>query len=466
MRVLYLLFLLPLGAWAGCPSGIQLSNVPIATPLPYCVKWESSTLGGCAVDCKGVCVEILAAGTKGPMQTTGAECELGGGDPGGGDTGGSDNSGDVGANGPLHLARNLWLGSNSTADISSGFNAVSKNIERFKNSFEATAREQRTDFSFVAKDIAQIAKNTAMSSSAVNYGPLLYEMNSHLKSLNDKSVLEPGFWNNKHFETTGQLSDLRQDISSLGGELQTIGNILKAGGGSSGGGNSGGGGVNPDDVSAIRGDVASLKAMTESAMMPYFSNISSKSNQMESYLRQVPGKLSTISEQMNGQNSMLSGYLDPMNSNLYEMKALLRDIRNSSNGSGSGTGDGSGAAEIDYSKMPGTEGNPIHVAGSKYSSRVCLDGMNCAFDLAAVNKEYSDAKEEMARRYDEIKKEVSETFKFELNGSASTPKCFDMFSLFGKSYSVCPDSGEYWNTLAAILMFIFYFIALMIVARR
>lgn len=92
--------------------------------------------------------------------------------------------------------------------------------------------------------------------------------------------------------------------------------------------------------------------------------------------------------------------------------------------------------------------------------------MNCAFDLDKVNQEYSEAKQEMARRYDEIKKEVSETFKFELSGSASTPKCFDMFSLYGKSYSVCPDSGEYWNTLAAILMFIFYFIALMIVARR
>lgn len=426
MRVLYLLFLLPLGVWASCPAGIQLSNVPIDTVLPYCVKWESSTLGGCAVDCKGVCVEIPAAGTKGPMQTTGAECELGGGDPGGGDTGGGNNSGDVGANGPLHLAKDLWLGGSSTADISSGFNAVSKNIERFKNSFETVSDVQRTEFSAVAKNIAKIAQNTTIRETDADIGVKLHHIDSQLNMLNNKSVLEPGFWNDKHNELTS---------------------ILRSSGGATGGSGS--------------ADTAAIKSMMQTAMGWWGGTpgmLNSISYGLSSLSTDV-GQLKSATEYYSAQQI---GYQEQMAGDLFAIKRLLTDGQ----GTGGGDGGNSGDAGIDYSKMPGTEGNPIHVAGAKYSSRVCLDGMNCAFDLDKVNQEYSEAKQEMARRYDEIKKEVSETFKFELSGSASTPKCFDMFSLYGKSYSVCPDSGEYWNTLAAILMFIFYFIALMIVARR
>lgn len=91
MRLLYLLFLVPLGAFASCPAGLNLQNVPIGTEMPYCVKWESSTLGGCQVVCPGVCVETPSTGTMGPIQSNGVECTVGtgtGGD-GGGDTGGS-----------------------------------------------------------------------------------------------------------------------------------------------------------------------------------------------------------------------------------------------------------------------------------------------------------------------------------------------------------------------------------------
>ncbi|MDY7828763.1 hypothetical protein UXA55_04065 [Aeromonas caviae] len=92
MRLLYLLFLVPLGAFASCPAGLKLSSVPISTELPYCVKWETSSLGGCEVACPGVCVEVPASGTKGPIETTGGECTLGGGgsgETGGGNTGGA-----------------------------------------------------------------------------------------------------------------------------------------------------------------------------------------------------------------------------------------------------------------------------------------------------------------------------------------------------------------------------------------
>ncbi|KYK40608.1 hypothetical protein AYX08_20360 [Stenotrophomonas maltophilia] len=61
---------------------------------------------------------------------------------------------------------------------------------------------------------------------------------------------------------------------------------------------------------------------------------------------------------------------------------------------------------------------------------------------------------------------MADMFHYNFSGSAAVPKCFDMFSLYGRSYSICPEVEGYWEMLAAIMMFIFYFLALMIVAKR
>lgn len=61
---------------------------------------------------------------------------------------------------------------------------------------------------------------------------------------------------------------------------------------------------------------------------------------------------------------------------------------------------------------------------------------------------------------------MTDIFRYNFSGSAAIPKCFDMFSLFGRSYSVCPNAEGYWEMMAAIMMFVFYFVALMIVAKR
>ncbi len=146
-----------------------------------------------------------------------------------------------------------------------------------------------------------------------------------------------------------------------------------------------------------------------------------------------------------------------VNGHLMDIKEALKSGGGSSGGGGQG---------IDYSKMPGAADNPLHVAGANYESNLCQEGDKCALDLGKINKQYDDKKAELKDKYGAIKDEVSQVFKFQFSGSASAPKCFDMFSIFGKSYQVCPEAEGYWETLAAIMMFIFYFIALMIVARR
>ena len=78
MRIGWLLLFFPSLAFAiaGCPVGVQLGSVTMATPLPVCLKFEGSQLGGCLVDCKGVCVELPLNNTKGPVETTGVACKL------------------------------------------------------------------------------------------------------------------------------------------------------------------------------------------------------------------------------------------------------------------------------------------------------------------------------------------------------------------------------------------------------
>ncbi|WP_447836296.1 hypothetical protein, partial [Aeromonas salmonicida] len=56
-------------SWDGCPGGVSLGYVTMATPLPVCLKYENSSKGGCIVKCQDVCVEMPLANTKGPVFT-------------------------------------------------------------------------------------------------------------------------------------------------------------------------------------------------------------------------------------------------------------------------------------------------------------------------------------------------------------------------------------------------------------
>ncbi len=156
-------------------------------------------------------------------------------------------------------------------------------------------------------------------------------------------------------------------------------------------------------------------------------------------------------------------YLKDMSEQIGYMSEDVLSIRRALESSGNGSGDGSGDS-IDYSQMPGSDSNPLSVKEAKYTSH--CSGENCFFDIAATQKTLDDAKKSLSDKQSDISKEVQDIFAFQLSGSAGVIDCFDLFSHNGKNYQVCPPSKEYWATLAAMMMFIFYFIALLVIFRR
>ncbi len=197
-------------------------------------------------------------------------------------------------------------------------------------------------------------------------------------------------------------------------------------------------------------------------------------SELSGYLRQITDNLIAIrnspnngsSGSGNGWNqdsiSFVQDRLYRSNENEREMIWALQDIKGLLE-SGSGSGD-SGASGIDYSKMPGSGDNPLAVKGGHYQSK--CNGKDCFFDVAAMEKQLSDANKALSAKYDDIAKDVKTVFDFNLSGSSGVLECFDLFTYDGTDYRVCPPSKDYWQTLAAMMMFIFYFVALMVIFKR
>ncbi|MFB2860111.1 hypothetical protein ACE1BV_02325 [Aeromonas hydrophila] len=194
---------------------------------------------------------------------------------------------------------------------------------------------------------------------------------------------------------------------------------------------------------------------------------------MRSMLYDIESMKGRVHESASDMHNLYSYTMQDMRNNSIEMnrniKAIAEALQNggASGGDGSGgTGNGNEGPGIDYTQMPGSAQNPLHVAGSEYTSQLCKDGAHCFFDLETINKQFQERKDQLKNTHDGIKDDMVDMFQYSLSGSAAVPKCFDMFSMFGRSYSVCPEVEGYWEMIAAIMMFIFYFLALMIVAKR
>ncbi|HDZ8837542.1 TPA: hypothetical protein RUW99_001161 [Aeromonas veronii] len=472
MRLGWLLLLFPSAAFAiaGCPVGVQLGNVTMATPLPVCLKFEGSQLGGCLVACNGVCVELPLANTKGPVETTGTACSITENGSGNGDSDGSGNTPDEGSTGTKPI--DGWLDFQPVIGDATG-TSVSGAVAKLNKNLGVALR--------------QVVDSTKRDSNNIN--SIAHSAESFSRDMKD------ALYHIK--QSSSQLSQVNGNLGGVAAALSTTRDYLQSidvklsnlGSGSSGG-----------VPSSVASDVAGISSMM-GASLNMMSSIQGNTNGLNNKLDDISGNtkatsyfakdmkdsLKNIERSLGGGGSGSDGGSSAWTSsdiaslvesagttaNQSEQQTyVLQDMRtaleimaekagNGGNGDGSGSGDGSG---VDYSKMPGSGGNPLSVKEGKYSS--ACSGNDCFFDVAAIQKKLDEANKAISDKYKDIGDEVRDIFDFQLSGSAGVIECFDFFTYGGKDYRVCPPAKEYWNIIAALMMFIFYFIAFAIVFKR
>ncbi|MBL0431972.1 hypothetical protein JD501_01830 [Aeromonas hydrophila] len=235
--------------------------------------------------------------------------------------------------------------------------------------------------------------------------------------------------------------------------------------------------INPQDgPGQSTGEYRALKELQNNLFGPDFSQTHIGANFYD-LVRGYQWDVSSIKDSTHDLNSTLNNFYwntaQDLRNNSIETNRNIKAIAEALNKGGTGGGDGTGGTGnsndgpgIDYAQMPGSAENPLHVTGADYESQVCKGGAECFFDLATINKTFEETKNQLTGSYDGIKEQMTDIFRYNFSGSAAVPECFDMFSLNGKSYSVCPNAEGFWEMMAAIMMFVFYFLALLIVARR
>ncbi|WP_323875437.1 hypothetical protein [Aeromonas veronii] len=443
MRLGWLLLLFPSAAFAiaGCPVGVQLGNVTMATPLPVCLKFEGSQLGGCLVDCNGVCVELPLANTKGPVETTGNACNWTENGSGNGDSDGSGNTpGEGGNSGNGGLPKN-WdffnpvIGDATGTSVSATIAKLNKNLGKHIGAFSENTDKIYQRVNELTGDSRRIVNATERAKD------LLQQMTDFQRTANSK------------------LEGIELFASRSENYLQQI--AMKAGDSGSG---SGSGGTSGGDNSKIHGE---LKQFHQDMFGPDFAE-NNIGGTMYGLLSGYSYDISSIKENISTLDSNFNNFYwntaQELRNNSIEMNRNLRTITEAIKNGGIGTGGGEGGAGIDYSKLPGSGDNPLAVKEGKYSS--ACSGNDCFFDVAAIQKKLDEANKAISDKYKDIGDEVRDIFDFQLSGSAGVIECFDFFTYGGKDYRVCPPAKEYWNIIAALMMFIFYFIAFAIVFKR
>ncbi|MEN3756670.1 hypothetical protein ABDZ57_07570 [Aeromonas veronii] len=447
-----------------------MGNVTLATPLPACLKFESSELGGCEVNCVGVCIDRPLLNQRGPVETTGKACKFTGYGSGNGDSDGSGNTPDEGPSGTKPIAG--WLDFEPVIGDATG-TSVSGAVAKLNKNLGVALRQ------VVESTKSDTANLNSIAHNAESFSRDMKDALYHIK----QSSSELSHVNGNLGGVAAALSTTRDYLQSIDAKLANIGS------GSSGG-----------VPSSVASDVAGISSMM-GASLNMMSSIQGNTNGLNNKLDDISGNtkatsyfakdmkdsLKNIERSLGGGGSGSDGGSSAWTSsdiaslvesagttaNQSEQQTyVLQDMRtaleimaekagNGGNGDGNGSGDGSG---VDYSKMPGSGGNPLSVKEGKYSS--ACSGNDCFFDVAAIQKKLDEANKAISDKYKDIGDEVRDIFDFQLSGSAGVIECFDFFTYGGKDYRVCPPAKEYWNIIAALMMFIFYFIAFAIVFKR
>ncbi|MFM5630834.1 hypothetical protein ACET8D_02290 [Aeromonas veronii] len=410
--------------------------------------------------------------TKGPVETTGVACKLSDNGSGNGDSDGSGNTPDEGPSGTKPI--DGWLNFEPVIGDATG-TSVSGAVAKLNKNLGVALRQ------VVESTKSDTANLNSIAHNAESFSRDMKDALYHIK----QSSSELSHVNGNLGGVAAALSTTRDYLQSIDAKLANIGS------GSSGG-----------VPSSVASDVAGISSMM-GASLNMMSSIQGNTNGLNNKLDDISGNtkatsyfakdmkdsLKNIERSLGGGGSGSDGGSSAWTSSdiaslvesagttanqseqqtyvLQDMRTALEIMAEKAGNGGNGNGDGNGSGDgsgVDYSKMPGSGGNPLSVKEGKYSS--ACSGNDCFFDVAAIQKKLDEANKAISDKYQDIGDEVRNIFDFQLSGSAGVIECFDFFTYGGKDYRVCPPAKEYWNIIAALMMFIFYFIAFAIVFKR
>ncbi|MEE1952236.1 hypothetical protein ACTG2T_20380 [Aeromonas sp. 75A] len=422
-------------------------------------------------------MELPLANTKGPVETTGTACKLSDNGSGNGDSDGSGNTPDEGGAGTKPI--DGWLNFEPVVGDATG-TSVSGAVAKLNKNLGVALRQ-------VVDSTKQDSNNiNSITHSAEAVSRDMKEALYHIK----QSSSELSHVNGNLGGVASALGAARDYLQSIDVKLNNLGS------GSSGGGSS-----------SVASDVAGISAMM-GASLGMMSSLQGNTNGLNNKLDDISGNtratsyfakdmkvslenierslgggsgggssawtrddIEFLSSKLNNQD-MVPSYLSTIETASLQQNEILGDILGATRDQkgvlegiasalDNGGGDGKG---VDYTKMPGSDSNPLAVKRAQYDTK--CEGGDCFFDIAAIQKKLDDANKAISDKYKNIGDEVKEMFDFQLSGSAGIIECFDFFTYGGKDYRVCPPAKEYWDIIAALMMFIFYFIAFAIVFKR
>lgn len=287
MRIGWFLLFFPSLAFAiaGCPVGVQLGSVTMATPLPICIKFDSSELGGCEVNCKDVCVELPLNNTKGPVQTTGTACNLSDYGSGNGDSDGSGNTPGEGTSGTKPI--DGWfdfepvIGDSTGTSVSAAVANLNKNL--------GLALRRVVDSS--GRDSSNI---NSIAHSAESFSKDMKTALLHLDNISTQAFQTQ----NTSSYMLGRLNTSNEYLQSINSKLDSLSS------GSSGGGSAGG--SSPFDADMARALVQNsygINANTASIhndLSPLSGQLNGIMSMQGEVIRSVNGVGGNISSALNG----------------------------------------------------------------------------------------------------------------------------------------------------------------------
>lgn len=262
----------------------------------------------------------------------------------------------------------MKVGDKLTTDLGVGFNAVANNVNKSAAKVEKAVKELATQFELnriqdninymdsFRSDLTKIAINTSGLGSAGSGAE--HELSGYLKSINDKTVLDPTMWNNHHAELMQIFNDIRKDMSYMG-SYNTPQEL-----------------INIDQKT--------------NSMTRDLTNISENSNSLK-------GTLWNISDEVQRQ-----GY------DISDMLKELKKISSGEGGNGNGGGDGGGdkPCEGPLCTFTPPTSNPATGLASVFGED----------DIAGIKQQVADRKADVQEQMDEIRK-VFSPGKIEISGT-------------------------------------------------